>query len=313
MDRTKHIGGSDLGDIFNIAPYGCARRLFYQKAGVQPDYAIRSSGAMKRGKKLEALVAEEFAEATGRKIRRCKPARGLNPWEIGNLDFEQVGDTGKGPGTLECKTAGEKRFRVFLAEGISTDYRLQNNWYMGLKRYAWGSFAMLEPSLWGFDWFDISFEQDAFQMSREAAERWWRNFEQGILADRLHPSDDRCGECAWRYTCQGIFMLENVNNDAAPETVEGITELGEKLIQIKAVESEAKAAADEIAKQIKDKLGDIATALAPTVRVTYKTSQPRRVDTEALKQKYPEIYAEVAKPGAQRTLIVRPTKQAKGE
>lgn len=313
MDRTKHIGGSDISDIFNIPPYGCARRLFYEKAAIEPDYAVRPSGAMLRGKKLEALVAEEFAERTGRKIRRCKPAKGAHPWEVGNLDFEQVGATGKGPGALECKTAGEKRFRQFLQEGISTDYRLQNNWYMGLKKYEWGSFAILEPSLWRFDWFDVEFDREAFTMSREAAARWWRNFKQGIMPERLPASDDRCQECPWRYTCQGVYMLETVDNDAPAETIPGINDLGRQLIQIKAVVAEAKAAEDAIAAQIKQKLGNVANAAAPDVRITYKTSRPKRPDAERLKQKYPDVYADVVRESTQRTLIVRPTKQAKGE
>ena len=37
--------------------------------------------------------------------------------------------------------------------------------------------------------------------------------------------------------------------------------------------------------------------------------EAKRVDSEALKLKYPEIYAEVLKTSAQRTLIVRPAKQ----
>ena len=36
--RRRGIGGSDWVDVLGIPPYGCARELWYEKTGTEPDY-----------------------------------------------------------------------------------------------------------------------------------------------------------------------------------------------------------------------------------------------------------------------------------
>ena len=83
MDRTRFIGGSDLGHIVNAPPYGCARKLWYQKRGVQPDYEIEFRGHLIRGTKLEPLIVEEYQARTGRKVRRTGSRFGEEDWQAG--------------------------------------------------------------------------------------------------------------------------------------------------------------------------------------------------------------------------------------
>ena len=81
--RRKGIGGSDWQDVLGLDPWGCARRLWYDKRSTPHDFPRRYTGAMKRGHKLEALVAEEVSDHYP--IKFAKPGKlrkigWLPPW-----------------------------------------------------------------------------------------------------------------------------------------------------------------------------------------------------------------------------------------
>jgi len=56
-DRTKYLGASDLHNIFNCKPYGCARRLYYDK--VEP-IELEQNFNMRRGHIFEKLALTLF-------------------------------------------------------------------------------------------------------------------------------------------------------------------------------------------------------------------------------------------------------------
>ncbi len=92
MTRTGFIGGSDLGSIVNAPPYGCARKLWYQKRAVEPDYEVPFRGHLLRGVKLEPLIVAEYVAKTGNKVRRRKASRGIADHEMGAMDRVILGD-----------------------------------------------------------------------------------------------------------------------------------------------------------------------------------------------------------------------------
>ena len=69
-ERLTGLGGSDIHHLFYEKPYGCSRKLWYEKTSQQPDYPVIASNIMKRGNKLEQLIRDEYVLRTERKIRR---------------------------------------------------------------------------------------------------------------------------------------------------------------------------------------------------------------------------------------------------
>ena len=63
--RKTGFGGSDAHHYANIEPYGCARRVVYDKMGVPADYPFTGNNHTERGIWLEPIVAELTTEATG--------------------------------------------------------------------------------------------------------------------------------------------------------------------------------------------------------------------------------------------------------
>ncbi|NBW16312.1 MAG: hypothetical protein EBR82_50860 [Caulobacteraceae bacterium] len=304
MDRTKFIGGSDIGAIVNAPPYGCARKLWYQKRGVEPDYEVPFRGHLVRGTKLEPLIVEEYETRTGRKVRRKKVVRGASH-EAGAMDRMILGDE-RGPGVLECKTANERAFRGFLREGLPLSYQLQIQWYMGLAGYRWGAFAVLEPSQWRFETFEVDADAAAFAMVREMAEEFWRMVQGEGEPQRLPVSDKRCGRCEYRHSCQGVALLDAVDVDANAETIPGLGSLAAEYLALRDVRDEAEEAMEALKADAAAMIGDAPGGVAPGYRISFKPQVSQRVDTVALKKQFPDIYAKVIKPSVSRPFRVFP-------
>jgi len=304
MDRTKFIGGSDIGAIVNAPPYGCARKLWYQKRGIQPDYEVPFRGHLVRGTKLEPLIVEEYETRTGRKVRRKKVVRGASH-EAGAMDRMIMGDE-RGPGVLECKTANERAFRSFMREGLPLSYQLQIQWYMGLAKWSWGDVAVLEPSQWRFQKFEASFDAAAFDMVREMVKMFWRMVQGQGEPQRLPVSDKRCNQCEYRHSCQGVALLDAVNVDYDEETIPGLGSLAAEYLALREVRDDAEAAMETIKAEAAAMIGDLPGGVAPGYRVQYKPQVSQRVDTAALRKYFPDVYDAVLKPSASRPFRVFP-------
>jgi len=305
MDRTKHIGGSDIGSVVNAPPYGCARKLWYQKRGVEPDYAIEFKGHLIRGTKLEPLIVQEYCEKTGNDVRRRKTIQGQRDYEIGQPDRIILNDP-RGPGILETKSANERNFRKFQKEGLPLSYQLQIQWYMGHAGYKWGAFAILEPSNWRFDHFEVSFDAAAFDLVRGMVAQFWAMVQGEGEPDRLPVSDKRCQSCEWRHSCQGVALLEVVDATDTGDEIPALADLAQEYLQLREVRDEAEDAMDSVKAEAMGLLGDRAGAMAPGFRVLCKPQTSMRVDSKALKSKFPDVYEAVVKPSVSRPFRVFP-------
>jgi predicted phage-related endonuclease len=305
MDRTKHIGGSDIGSVVNAPPYGCARKLWYQKRGIEPDYAIEFKGHLIRGTKLEPLIVEEYTAKTGNTVRRRKTIQGEKDYEIGQPDRIILNDP-RGPGILETKSANERNFRKFQKEGLPLSYQLQIQWYMGHAGYKWGAFAILEPSNWRFDHFEVHFDASAFDLVREMVAQFWAMVQGEGEPDRLPVSDKRCQSCEWRHSCQGVALLESVDADDTDAEIPALADLAQEYLQLREVRDEAEDAMDSVKAEAMGLLGDRAGAMAPGFRVLCKPQTSMRVDSKALKAKFPDVYEAVVKPSVSRPFRVFP-------
>ena len=98
-DRTKYIGGSDIAAILGLNPYMSAYKVWSEKTGrAQPRPTNES---MEWGNRLEAVIADHYAEVMGVKVRRRRALRQHPdyPFLGGHLDRFVVGQRIG----LECK------------------------------------------------------------------------------------------------------------------------------------------------------------------------------------------------------------------
>ena len=52
-ERAEILGGSDMVHLLGLEPFGCQRRLCYDKSGIEPDFPEETNADMRRGAAYE--------------------------------------------------------------------------------------------------------------------------------------------------------------------------------------------------------------------------------------------------------------------
>lgn len=273
-ERATGIGGSDAHHLDSIEPWGCARRLVYEKRGAPPDFPLKGL-QLERGRRLEAIAAELYSEQTGRALRRLSVRRRRDaPYLLVHADREILNDA-RGPGILEVKAVDRFVFQKYQRDGLPPAYLLQLQWALLVTGRTWGAFAVFWPDGFELLSFDMDRNDDVVARLLEGAHRLWRQVENGPLPSQLPEGDKRCTTCPWRLTCLGPAAERLV--PAGDRDVELVPLEDPELVQMLADFDEAKAIAkqasdveDAIAAAIKAKLGDVQAALVGGRRVFYR-------------------------------------------
>lgn len=314
--RRLGIGGSDMHHIFNDKPYGCARRLAYEKLNIPQDLPDGENDAMALGSFLESWVADRYAEDTGRTLRRRKSqASKEHPWARVNVDREIViapDRPNDGPGVLEIKTHNGWLFRKVKNEGLKAAHirQLQHALMVNPKRYGWGAFCVTDRESGKRVAFDVERDEELIAQQREAGEKFWRNLQAGKLPTPLSEIDARCQKCPWRITCRGIGALQELSDapderSAEIERDDTFAELLGDYREAKQIADEANSTLEAIEFAIKTRMGERPVVQADGIgRVTFRQIISQRIDTKALEKAHPEIAKQFRKPSQSRPLRI---------
>lgn len=215
-ERKKGIGGSDVPSVYNDPPWGCRRRLWYDKTDVPPDYA-EEHPVLRLGTYLEEFAATEYQERTSRKL---SPAATVfdpeRPWRRANPD-RIVTDPERGKGVLEIKTLDPNYFRrvqaeIRAGEAFPVSFIRQHTWTTMLAKFrypavTWGAFTLLDRGSGASHDIDLHLDTDLFEAMGDAVDAFWQDhIVAGVVPDPLDESDGVCRSCAWRKTCRGAHL-----------------------------------------------------------------------------------------------------------
>lgn len=306
-ERRTGIGSSDAAALFSIG-WGCHRRLVYQKRGTPPDYEDADKYVFRRGNALEPIVAQEYANDTGRALSTTAVIRHPDfPFLLVHADrlILQSEEHGDEPGILEIKTSGREVFRKLEQSGMADEHTLQVQWALMVSQLSWGSYVNLHPDSFNRIWFDIEPDQEVIAELVAQGVETWTMVENGPLPERLEPDDRRCFKCEFSRSCQGEALLEAVGDAARRGNFDQSVQPA----------LEAYLSATEVVKQAEEVVDDAREALEmmmqnrPLVRtgvgyVTWNPHERTTVDSAKLKRKYPQIYKELAKKSVVRPLRV---------
>ena len=307
--RKEGLGGSDIQHLFNEAPYGCARKLWYDKTNHHVDYPVIESNVMTRGHKLEQLIRDEYAEQTGRKIRRVNRLirHKKYEWAACNLDAEILSVDARLTGVLECKSVGRGMYYKILQEGIPSSWILQLQHYLFVTGRKFGSFAVLWADNWEFIYFDVNRDDELIDLIIKEGDKFWRKVQNGPSPDRLDPKDKRCGRCEFRNSCQGTHLLELVNgNEEEIPFDDSYDTLMKELVDLQELSDEAVRLVADKKTEIKDKLGDNVIMECTGYRMYYKPVESTRLKNAAIKKDDPEIYDKYSYKSISRPFRVKP-------
>ena len=275
-DRSEYLGGSDMIHLTSSDPWGCQRRLYYDKFPVPADFPFTGNIHTRRGKKLEAIAVEEYCELTGRiAVRHPFRQHKRKPWRSVHLDrrlYDRKDGkfADRGPGVLEAKCPARDGFWRIKTGGIPLDYEMQCQWGMAVTGWLWGAVAVFHADSMGL--IHADYERDV-EFCKELL-KYGDTFYAHVLADRtdefrkfrhipdaLPPGDKRCFTCPWRKTCQGLGMTiteleqEEQLPDVPLEDDPSLNELAQEFEETRVTASEAEKIHKEVKKTMQDRLG----------------------------------------------------------
>jgi len=313
-ERRKGIGGSDWKDVLALEPYGCRRRLYYDKTSTPPNFPEAEGGRLRRGHALEPIIVEEYVRETGRRVTGAAPRLRpdwLPPWWVGNPDrIIAATDARRGPGVLECKSCNEWVYWQVVSEGSPEAWVAQLHHYLVLGSYRWGEIAALEVD--SFRLFREEFERDAelIDLMFRAGTDFWAKVQAREVPDPLPPTDSRCRTCPWRITCHGAELYDP---EFAPEPTEWedsddpeIGGLLEDYADLREKASAAEKALEEQKTKLRNRLGwRPRKIVAGPWKVELRRTVRRTLDTDRLKADHPEIANTYQKEGVSFALVVK--------
>lgn len=298
MKRYNFIGGSDAPDIFNLAPYGCQRRCWYEKTGQAPDFPLQENFHMRRGVILEPLVKKLYKQKTKRTLTTLPMiAYEKYPFIAGHVDAIIKKDNAP----LEIKCPSLQNLKKIQREGIPKSYILQLQHYIGLTNADYGSYAIFNVDA-DLLKFDVPRDQRLISEIVEAEVEFWEKVQSLLIPDKLPVDDRRCQTCNWRISCQGILLTLPANADAVPRP--DLAWLIEEYHLAKSILDDAEAFADDIKNQIKEKLGDTQIAETETAKIYYKQIESWRWNVHKLEADHPELIQAYKQKSVSRTLRI---------
>jgi len=296
-NRRGFIGGSDIQHVLGIAPYGCLRRLHYQKTGAPRDREFVVTGPIEIGVALEDYVADKAAAQTGwRLVRRAGKADGHRGVHI-DREIQKARDT---PGVAEIKVIGDQAYWAWMRDGVPMGYILQLQWGMKIWDRAWGAIIAWNRDAGGdVQVYQFYRDDSLLDVVSAAVDAAWAGIEAGEVPQPLRERDGRCDACEWGVSCResewGALGQDLVQIDAEPVR---------RWMEVRRVRMDAEVAEVALLDEVKRAVGDHEQVMAGGVRVTWRPQESWRVDVDALKREKPEIAAAYMRKSVSRPLRV---------
>ena len=305
-DRKGFIGGSDIAHVLALKPYGCPRMLWYRKRGTPVDRQFQMSGIMEIGVALEDYVAEKIQALKGwRLVRRVARSDGHHGVHI-DREIQKARDT---PGIAEIKIVGDQVFWKWMRDGVDIGYVLQLQWGMKLWQREWGSICAWNRDAGGEPFiFEFEYDVDLMAQVTSKVDLFWGGVEDGQIPPVLEPRDERCEGCEYGAICREQEWENVADNgliqiDTPPDW--------EKFRALDAIEKEAEREKKRLRPMVDKAIGDNEVVRIGNDKVICRPVETWRIDTDLLKQQYPELAKELMYRSLSRPLRVYPIKEKK--
>ncbi len=263
--RNNYIGGSDSGAVIGFDTYKSPYALWAEKRGLTPPFD--GNVITRVGSYLEELVAQMFAEETGKKVRRCNftMVNDEYPFACANVDRLIVGEDA----LLEIKTSNSLPVMKRVAGG-----EFPEKWYCqmvhylavtGLKR----AYLAVLIGCREFRWFVIERDEAEIAALMSAEREFWEHVESGEppLTDGTES------------TSKALTLLYPESDDriadlsAFERELEIYMSIGDKIKELEATQ-------DEAANKIKSFMTDAGKGESLGYKVSWSSSTRRTFDAK---------------------------------
>lgn len=179
--RSSFVGGSEVAALFGLSPRKSAFALWAEKSGYVMPPDLSNDPFVKRGRRLEQFVADDYAESAGHDVVNLGEFATFvdeqEPHLAATLDrrIDNAGE--RGHGALECKTA-----HAFLAhawdDGAPLPYQLQLQAQLACTGWSWGVLACLIAGD-DFRYYEYERHDALIAVMREKVAAFWKCVESG--------------------------------------------------------------------------------------------------------------------------------------
>lgn len=291
--RRMGIGGSDVASLLGISKWKSEIELWMDKTE-QIELEMGENEAMMWGTIMESVLRNHFAEVTGKKVVEVKAIlqHPDYPFMLADIDGLTVDDK-ENPAILEIKTASEYK-RSEWDNGIPAYYETQVQHYLcvtGLKK------AYVAVLIGGntFKLYEVDADKEVQEMLIAVERSFWDK-----VVNKIQPEID--GSDAAKNLLDKRYQGGNSERIVLPEDA---IEYVDQYIEACAEEDNAKAKKQEASNHIKEFMGDYDSAKCLEYSVSWKSVTSERLDTKALKEAEPEIYAKYVKTSKSRRFTLR--------
>ena len=291
--RKKGIGGSDVSAILGINRWTSAIELWLDKTNQKND-PVEVNEAMEWGTILEPIIRDHFAVVTGKTVMEVKAMlqHPDHPFMLADVDGVTTDDNGD-PAILEIKTASEYKRDEWL-EGVPTYYQTQVQHYLCVTGVSKAYVAVLIGGN-TFRVYEVDADTEIQQMLIAVEKNFWN-----MVTNMIRPDID--GSDAAKDLLDQIYRGGVEEEIILPEEA---VEWVDAYIEASADEDSAKAKKQEASNHLKEIMGDYDKASCMGHSISWKPVISERLDTKALKEKEPDIYAKYAKSSTSRRFTLK--------
>jgi predicted phage-related endonuclease len=263
--RAKDVTASVVAALFGVHPYLTIGQLYAQKKQLM--LATVSNAAMRRGNRLENLVAQEVAEKHPTWVINKATSYFRDPdLRLGATpDFFINPDSEDQRGILQVKTAGQSVFKRHWREGPPLWILLQVATEMHLTGAQWGMVAVMPVGEWSdfsVETYHVERHQGVIDRIIQATKMFWHAFDHDAVPTIDYERDNELISLLYPAETPGKTLDLSYDN-----------RMRELLIQRQHACAALKVTEemrDTLETEIKAKIGDAERVLVPGWNVTLK-------------------------------------------
>ncbi|WP_353427876.1 YqaJ viral recombinase family protein [Polynucleobacter sp. MWH-UH19D] len=283
VDRTKYIGGSDIGAILGLSRFKTPLQVWLEKTG--KEVSTKDSLPLRFGSYAEEFIAQEYARATGALLLHDESAH-IHPqhsYMAAHIDRFILGDGADRLPTkiLECKTANsfaKSEWGQVGSDEVPMSYLCQCIWYMAITGIDQADIAVLFGNS-DFRIYQLQRDHDLESLVLQKAEHFWNEH---VLKNSAPPPSNI-------QDCQILFKKGNPTKsiEARQEALELVKRLHVLNKHIELSEDEV----SSIKQRIMQQMGEAETlTFEGKVLATWKAPKPSfKLDSKRLEAEHPTI------------------------
>lgn len=292
--RQMGIGGSDAAAICGLSRWGNPLTVYLDKVSNQAP-SEEENRFQYWGKRMEPLIADEFARETGFKVRNCNYIlqHPKYPWMLANIDREVV-DPEHGKVGLECKQSSQYKAKEWDGDQTPEEYLVQCSHYMMVTGFPVWYLAVLIGGN-DFAWRKLTRDLELERYLFGYEEQFWK-----LVEARTPPAMTEDGRIV------GLEFKPDPPKIILPdELLPKVQRVKELNASIKEPEKELKKLKDELNQIMEVADPDCELFLCGDVQLSRKKVPTLRFDSGSFKEEQPELYEGYLVDSMQRRLTIK--------